>query len=307
VPDQLIDFPKPNRHSLPSDRLKTLTSRPKQVDILRLDLIHPQISGNKWFKLKYNLAEAKVQGFNTLLSCGGPHSNHLHALAYAGQYFSINTHALVRGYEELPLTPTLSDCLAMGMTLEFVDKKTYRQRYEESWCRQMADERNAFWVAEGGNNTLGQQGCAEITQSFAEYDEVWLSIGSGCTFMGLAQAMAQNEALKKVRLQGVMAIKGGDALKRSLLAELPDGIEGKIDCESHFGGFGRCPEDLVRLIHDYDRMGLPLDPVYTAKLVAAFEHACRQDRLHTDKKYLLIHSGGLQGRRAVKALSASLP
>lgn len=304
---QLIDFPKPDRHSLPSERLKTLSYKPQQVDILRLDEIHPQISGNKWFKLKYNLAEAKAKGFNTLLSCGGPHSNHLHALAFAGQYFSMNTHALVRGYEELPLTPTLSDCVAMGMKLEFVNKETYRRRYDESWCQQIADERHAFWVAEGGNNTLGQQGCAEITECFWEYDEVWLSIGSGCTFKGLAQAMAQNGALKHVRLQGVMAIKGGDALRQSLLAELPSGIEAKIDCDNHFGGFARCPEELVRLIHDYDQMGLPLDPVYTAKLVAAFELAWEQGRLQPDKKYLLIHSGGLQGRRAVKALSASLP
>lgn len=298
----------PCRNKLPTHKLQADSAGPEQVDILRLDQIHPQISGNKWFKLKHNLTDAKAKGFNALLSCGGPHSNHLHALAYAGQYFSMKTHALVRGYDNLPLTATLQDCQAMGMILEFVDKKTYRQRYDDVWCQQQASRHNAFWIPEGGNNALGRQGCAEITESFAEYDEVWLSIGSGCTFLGIAQAMAENiESFKGVKLHGVMAIKGGEALKQDLLADLPDGINGVIDCDSHLGGFGRCPEALVNLIQYYDQQGVPLDPVYTAKLVAAFERAWGQGQLSVGKKYLLIHSGGLQGRRAVEALSDNLP
>ena len=37
---------------------------PVQLTIKRLDQIHPHISGNKFFKLKYNLLAAQEQGLN---------------------------------------------------------------------------------------------------------------------------------------------------------------------------------------------------------------------------------------------------
>jgi len=275
----------------------------KQVSVLRLDQLHPLISGNKWFKLKYNLESAQQEGFDALLSCGGPHSNHLHALAAAGQVFGFNTRGLVRGYENLPLTPTLEDCQRMGMALTFVDKKTYRLRYDNQWCQQQAQQYQSYWIPEGGNNAQGKQGCIEIAAMCEGYDEVWLSIGSGCTFLGVAAALRGG-----VKLKGIMAIRGGQALKDELLQQI-DGsdVDAEIDCDNHLGGFGRCPEELSDLIRDYDALGLPLDPVYTAKLVNAFERSWLAGELDSNKRYLLIHSGGLQGRRGVKALSDSLP
>jgi 1-aminocyclopropane-1-carboxylate deaminase len=269
------------------------------VDVLRLDQIHPLISGNKWYKLKYNLELADELGYRKLLSCGGPHSNHLHALACAGKGLGFQTTAFVRGYSHLPLTETLLDCRRMGMELIFIDKKTYLQRYDPQWCQQQAEDYQSYWIPEGGNNELGRKGCAEIAEQCIGYDEVWMSIGSGCTFTGIAQALASSIGLK-----GVMAIKGGEPLAASLLADLDSRFS--IDCDSHLGGFGRCPEDLVNLIKRYDAFNLPLDPVYTAKLVMAFELYWRVGKLDGNKRYLLIHSGGLQGRRGVKDLSINL-
>lgn len=283
------------RQKFPLNRL--LKESIKSVDVLRLDQLHPVVSGNKWFKLKYNIEEAVKQGFDSLLTCGGVHSNHLHAFASAGQYFGIKTKALVRGYAHLPLTPTLLDCQAMGMTIEFVDKKTYAKRYESSWCQQLADQTASYWIPEGGNNALGQQGCEEITLGCMGYDQVWLSIGSGCTFTGLEQALP-----REIELRGIMAIKGGQELGDALIKEAKFPQRCQIDYDSHLGGFGRCSTDLQHLIHSYDKLDLPLDPVYTAKLVAAFEKASMADELDHTKKYLLIHSGGLQGRRGVEGL-----
>jgi 1-aminocyclopropane-1-carboxylate deaminase len=266
------------------------------VDVLRLDQIHPLVSGNKWYKLKYNLEVADELGYQKLLSCGGPHSNHLHALACAGKGLGFETTAFVRGYSHLPLTETLLDCQRMGMELIFLDKKTYLQRYDPQWCQQQADAYQSYWIPEGGNNELGRKGCVEIAEQCVGYDEVWMSIGSGCTFTGIAQALAPSIGLK-----GVMAIKGGEPLAASLLAGLDSRFS--IDCDSHLGGFGRCPEDLVNLIKRYDAFNLPLDPVYTAKLMMAFESYWRVGKLDGNKRYLLIHSGGLQGRRGVEDLS----
>jgi len=282
---------------------------PEVVDILRLDQIHPWVSGNKWYKLKYNLETASMLGHQRLLSCGGPHSNHLHALACAGKVFGFSTTAFVRGYSHLPLTETLRECEEMGMALVFVDKKTYLNRYDQHWCQQQAEYYKSYWIPEGGNNDAGKKGCAEIAEQCLGYDEVWMSVGSGCTFSGVAHSLAiaqlKNDSLKKVHLKGVMAIKGGEELAASLLADL--GNECSIDCDSHLGGFGRCPDELVDLIHHYDAHNLPLDPVYTAKLVMAFERYLQTGKLEANKRYLLIHSGGLQGRRGVKALLASVP
>ena len=266
------------------------------VDVLRLDQIHPLVSGNKWYKLKYNLEAANELGYRRLLSCGGPHSNHLHALACAGKVLGFKTTAFVRGYSHLPLTETLLDCRQMGMELIFIDKKTYLKRYEPLWCQQQAEEYQSYWIPEGGNNDLGKKGCAEIAEQCVGYDEVWMSIGSGCTFTGIAQILAPT-----IGLRGVMAIKGGEPLAASLLADLNSKFS--IDCDSHLGGFGRCPEDLVSLIKRYDASNLPLDPVYTGKLMMAFESYWKAGKLDRNKRYLLIHSGGLQGRRGVKDLS----
>lgn len=283
---------------------KSLKSKPgpEHVDVLRLDKLHAVISGNKWFKLKYNLDNAIKLGFEEVLSCGGVHSNHLHALACAGKYFGIKVRAVVQGYENLPLTPTLLDCQAMGMTIKFVDKKTYKNRYDPQWCQHQADLTSSYWIPEGGNNLLGQKGCDEIAQACEGYDEVWLSIGSGCTFTGIEQTLNENISLK-----GIMAIKGGEMLGESLISEAHSKVRCQIDYESHLGGFGRCPEELIDLITRYDALELPLDPVYTGKLVMAFEKAWLEKRLDNNKRYLIIHSGGLQGRRGVKALSDNLP
>lgn len=288
---------------IPSDALVAIPG-PAAADVLRLDEIHPVVSGNKWYKLKYNLERASQLGETHLLSCGGPHSNHLHALASAGQYFGFKVTAFVRGYKNIPLTPTLEDCAAMGMEIIFVDKKTYQNRYDPNWCQSQADYYQAYWIAEGGNNVQGQKGCAEIAQACLGYDEVWLSIGSGCTFSGVAQALKGH-----CFVHGVMAIKGGESLGQQLLAELdePSKDYASIDYQSHLGGFGRCPQELIELINCHDALGLPLDPVYTGKLVMAFEKAWLQRQLDNNKCYLLIHSGGLQGRRGVKELSEYLP
>lgn len=283
------------RQPLPLSRL--LQDTVKIVDILRLDQLHPVVSGNKWFKLKYNIEEAAKQGFDRLLTCGGVHSNHLHALAKAGQHFGFKVRALVRGYADVSLTPTLKDCLSMGMEIEFLDKKTYAQRYDPLWCLKQAQLHQSYWIPEGGNNELGKMGCEEIAVGCEGYDQVWLSIGSGCTFTGLEQALPA-----AIELRGVMAIKGGEELGESLIQAAKCPARCQIDYEGHLGGFGRCPADLQGLIHHYDALGLPLDPVYTAKLVAAFEKASMAGELVGDKRYLLIHSGGLQGRRGVEGL-----
>tara|TARA_B100000446_G_scaffold179786_1_gene195217 strand:+ start:8770 stop:9702 length:933 start_codon:yes stop_codon:yes gene_type:complete len=302
----------PSVEAIPILPRLNLLRKPCAVDILHLESIHPVLSGNKWYKLKYNLAAAQQQGFDSLLSCGGPHSNHLHALACAGQVLGFKTTAFVRGYEHLPLTPTLIDCQRMGMSLIFLDKQTYKLRYDPQWCRQQAEQYSSYWIAEGGDNELGHKGCEELAEYCQGYDEVWLSVGSGCTFLGLADGLkkiaeSSSQANQKNQpiIRGFLAIKGGEALAVELLEKV--GGDHRINTESHLGGFGKCPESLIYLIQEYDEQGLHLDPVYTAKMIMAFEQRWQAGLLDQSKRYLLIHTGGLQGRRGVSSLSANVP
>lgn len=278
--------------------------KPKALDVLHLENIHPTISGNKWYKLKYTIEDAVLQGFRSLLSCGGPHSNHLHALACAGEVLGLKTFAFVRGYEELPLTPTLLDCQRMGMTLIFVDKKNYKQRYDQQWCQQQSEKYTSYWIPEGGNNSLGHKGCAELATYCQGYDEIWLSVGSGSTFLGLADGLSTSVAINSDQnpiINGVLAIKGGEDLASELLSGTRESH--RIDTESHLGGFGKCPNALVARIKAYDEQGLALDPVYTGKLIVAFEQSWQSKLLDMSKRYLIVHTGGLQGRRGIAELS----
>jgi len=288
-------FSKPPIEALPP----ALLPETIRADMLRLDMVHPQVSGNKWYKLKHNIAHAEQQGIRQLLSFGGMHSNHLHALAAAGSLLGVKTIGIVRGYADQPLSQTMQECQQLGMELVLVDKKTYRRRYDPRWLDELAAQYQAIVIPEGGNNSFGQKGCEEIADFCSGYDEIWLMVGSGATYSGMSAALSCDQTLV-----GVMSLKGVDELKSELLANTSGHGEYRIIDDAHWGGFAKCPPDLVSFILRCDKLGLPLDPVYTAKLVYAFCEAAKGGELDARKRYLLIHTGGLQGRAGIKELQA---
>ncbi|WP_430461989.1 1-aminocyclopropane-1-carboxylate deaminase/D-cysteine desulfhydrase [Thalassolituus sp. LLYu03] len=265
-----------------------------QADVLRLDRLHPQFSGNKPFKLIGHLDAFASSGKRALLSFGGVWSNHLHALAALGQQTGIPVVLVVRGYAHLPLTPTLRDCADWGAQLVFVDKATYRRRYEPSWQAELADEYDALVIPEGGGSDAGLSGCRRLASVCAHYDEVWLACGTGTTALGIAQGLNELDAATTV--VGVNAVADQGFLSRHWSSLMPGGINWRVIDDAHGGGFGKVSPAHLALIHHFDALHLPLDPVYTVKLVAAFLAAEKQG-LNAGKRILLVHSGGLQGRR----------
>jgi len=277
-------------------------------DVLRLDQLHPQLSGNKLFKLIGYLQDfAEQHGAETLLSFGGPYSNHLHALAAAGHLCGIPVIAVVRGYEHLPLTPTLQDCQELGARLIFADKKTYARRYDPVWRQQLADEYRALVIPEGGSGEPGERGCALLAPVCAGYDEIWLALGTGTTALGIARGLAELGSGFSGQLVGVNAVADQGALQQSWQRQMPAGIRWRIIDNAHGGGFGKTSSELIELIRRWDARNLPLDPVYTGKLMWALEREISAaDQAGTAvPRRLLIHSGGLQGRRGAPQLSES--
>lgn len=260
------------------------------IDILRLDKVHSTISGNKWYKLKYNLLEAEKEKAKAVLSFGGAYSNHLHALAYAGKLSDIKTIGIIRG-EEVE-NPTLTDCKDWGMELHFISRTEYRRKTEFDFLQKIKSQfPNTFIIPEGGDNELGQKGCAEILsdERIKKYDILCCSIGTGTTISGLAQSFNGN-------LWGFAPLKNADSLKEKLTKVIPQ--LSYID-EYNFGGFGKIKPELTEFMASFqDKYHIELDRIYTAKMFYGLQKELANSPGVTGKKILAIHTGGLQGNRS---------
>ena len=272
-----------------------------QVDILRADQLHPQISGNKWFKLKYNLVAAQRQGCNRLLSFGGPWSNHLHALAYVSRLLGMSSHGIVPGDElDAQANPMLREAAEWGMELEFVSRRQYRAWTQEGYG---ATDAQTWLIPEGGDNEQGLLGCMSLVSPALwasheqQWDQIWLALGTGCTLAGVRLALPPS-----VRVRGV-AVLAGDWPKQHMQKRLQQQGWHNTDnwdllLNYHAGGYARVPPELLSFIADFgDNTGVPLDPVYTGKAMQALCDQVRQGRVPAGTRVLFIHTGGLQGAR----------
>ena len=264
-----------------------------QATVLRLDRLDPVISGNKAYKLLGHIERAQAMNVTRIVSFGGPFSNHLHALAAVGKRLGLETIGIVRGYEHLPLTETLQDCQSYGMQLVFADKKRYARRYQADYQQQLANEFQAYVIEEGGAGPEGLKGCQLLAPYCQEFDQVWLAVGTGTTALGLANALQQQQSTCRVVGVNVVADHGE---RQAAWQQMMTGNNWKLLDDYHFGGFARTNKQLHEMIREFDVSGLPLDPVYTAKLVYAYLKE-RERQALIDQRVLLIHSGGLQGRR----------
>lgn len=266
----------------------------------RDDLLHPTISGNKWRKLTYNLEAARQRGIPTLLTFGGAYSNHLYAVAAAGQSFGFQTIGIVRG-EELankPRNKTLLFCEANGMQLAFVSRLDYRRKEEASY-QQALQERfgNCLILPEGGTNALAIQGAADIIPEIEQQlgytpDYVCCPVGTGGTVAGLAQSAAP-----QTQVLGFMALK----LEGSETVQLPGlslvNRQPALIKPYHFGGYAKTTPELLAFIRAFEhKTGVLLDQVYTGKMLFGIYDLARQGYFPAGAHVVAVHTGGLQGR-----------
>ncbi|WP_411688137.1 1-aminocyclopropane-1-carboxylate deaminase/D-cysteine desulfhydrase [Acinetobacter indicus] len=276
VPDQHIEY----RH--------------QRISIKRLDLIHPQISGNKFFKLKYNLLAARQQGFEKVLTFGGAYSNHIAATAFASHKFGFQSLGMIRGEElaQRPFNPTLATAQKFGMQLEFISRNAYRQKDQPDFLQHLQQQYPDFYlIPEGGTNALAVQGCREIlTAEDAQFDLICCAVGTGGTFAGLIEASQQHQ-----QLLGFSALKG-DFLTHEV-AQLTTKRNWRILDDYCCGGYAKTTPELIQFIQTFEqRYNIPLEQVYTGKMLRGIFDLIDQDKIGPDQKILLIHTGGLQGR-----------
>jgi 1-aminocyclopropane-1-carboxylate deaminase/D-cysteine desulfhydrase-like pyridoxal-dependent ACC family enzyme len=287
-----------NRPNIPVDIIaNSLTeSCGVQLQLLRLDTLHPVVSGNKWFKLHYNLETALQQGHHTLLTFGGAFSNHLVATAAACREAGLQSIGIVRGDATTPLSPTLQDCLDLGMTLHWVDRSTYRQKAAPDFLAGLEAQYGPFYlVPEGGDNEAGVKGAASIMELVpADTTDICCAMGTGTTLAGLLSTSAPTQ-----HIHGFPAIKQGDYLAGEV-NQYTEGSNFTLHTGYHFGGFGKHTPELLAFMNDfYQSFNIPLDFVYTAKMMYGIFDMLAQRAFEPGAIITAIHSGGLQGNRSL--------
>lgn len=261
--------------------------------MLRLDLLHPEISGNKWFKLKHNLEAAKAERKNTICTFGGAYSNHIAATAVACNRAGLKSAGIIRGERAPVLSHTLVQAQENGMHLIFVPRLDYNPKADPARFTGLAD--NCYVVPEGGHNALGALGCEEILSLFptAGFTHILCATGTGTTLAGLI-----NSALPHQRVMGVAVLKGAHYFEKEIRDLLKPAASASWELlhDYHGGGYAKISPSLIHFMNGlYAETAIPTDIVYTGKLVMAFYEMLHQQIFPAGSKVLLIHTGGLQG------------
>ena len=263
--------------------------------IKRLDSVHPQISGNKFFKLKYNFAAAQRQGLKQVLTFGGAYSNHIAATAYAAHLFGMQSIGIIRG-EELAhkaLNPTLQTAQDFGMQLQFVSREMYRQKQSADFIQQLqAEFPNGYIIPEGGTNPLAIQGCTEILSpaDLENFDLICCAAGTGGTIAGLIEASAAHQ-----QVLGFSALKG-DFLTQDV-KQWTARRNWRITDEFCQGGYAKTTPELMQFIQEFEAAySIPLEQVYTGKMLFGIQQMILRGEIKPEQRILVLHTGGLQGK-----------
>ena len=260
----------------------------------REDEIHPFVSGNKYRKLKYNLIEAENKGAKTLLTFGGAFSNHIAAVASAGNKFGFKTIGIIRGEElkdKVNDNATLSFAKQCGMRFKFVSREAYREKTSEVFIHNLKAELGDFYlIPEGGTNHLAIKGCEEIlNKEDSGFDYICVSVGTGGTISGLINCLKPSQ-----QVFGFPALKG-DFLQQDI-SKFVTHTNWELITNYHFGGYAKINTDLISFINEFKRThGIPLDPIYTGKMMFGIFDLIDKGFFKKGSKILAIHTGGLQG------------
>jgi 1-aminocyclopropane-1-carboxylate deaminase len=294
-----MDFSVFHRQISPLQKVETAWTKATKVELFikRDDLLDPLISGNKWRKLKYNLFELQQSGKKGIVTFGGAFSNHLHAVAAAGQRFGFETVGIVRGERASNPSPTILACEKMGMRLHFVGREQYREKENDPMLAQLLSQYPEYMLLpEGGANELALKGCAEIMDEIeTEFDYLCVACGTGATLAGIAQKLPP-----PTKLLGFPVLKGAE---KSILEMAnksnfePSTLNLELKSDYHFGGYAKHNDILLTFIQAFEsETGVLLEQVYTGKLLFGICDLASKGYFPSGSMIVALHTGGLQGR-----------
>ena len=264
------------------------------VDVLRLDSVHPIISGNKWYKLKYYLKEAQDNNCKTIVTFGGAYSNHIVATAFVCNKLGLKSIGIVRGEKPSKISHTLKDAESFGMNLVYVSREDYKNK---NLIAEQYSNTTYYIIPEGGYGELGAKGASEILTSvndLEKYTHIVCSCGTGTMMAGIIQSAKKNQIVI-----GINSLKGYPEIEQDIPKILPQNfIERRfvIFNEYHFGGYAKKTNQLIAFMNNlYAKYDLPTDIVYSSKIFFAVDDLISKNYFPIDSKLLIINCGGLQG------------
>ena len=275
-----------------------------QLFVKRIDLIHPFISGNKWFKLKYNLIEAEKQGIKAMLTFGGAYSNHIAATAFAAQEKGFKSIGIIRGEEHFPLNPTLHFARENGMELHYVSRSDYREKATIDFLEKLKAQFGDFYmIPEGGANELAIRGTSEILEANDTQDYICCAVGTGGTIAGIIKASNDKQTVI-----GFPAIRGFEQLEKDIKSWTNKSNYSFINTYAG-NGYAKVSEKLVQFINEFNIIhDIPLDAIYTGKMMMGILDLVAKDYFPKGSSVLAIHTGGLQGNKGMsERLGIKLP
>ena len=282
------------------DPITSFSSSTIESSILRLDKLHPIVSGNKWFKLRYYIEDALAHNASSIASFGGPYSNHLVALAYVAKEKNIKSIGYVRATQEDAITPSIQEALGYGMQLEFIGR-THFQTIKNDLLKKNSngnhEQSGVYYIDEGGYGVLGAKGAATIlNEQCKSYNTIIAAVGTGTMLAGLIQAAAPHQ-----NVIGIPILKNEASIEAEIKTLLKDNTKPFTLLHSfHQGGYAKTNLALIAFMnHLWKNEKIPSDIVYTGKLLYAVDSLLKENYFKAGSKILVIHSGGLQGNRSL--------
>lgn len=266
-----------------------------EIMVKRDDEIHPIISGNKWRKLKYALASLPAST-RAIISFGGGHSNHLHALGFVCRQLNLPLHAMVRGNYRNNETPMLKDLITWDTHIHYVDKITYQQRNSHAYLAQLTEQfPHSVIIPEGGSQQQALQGVGEMVAEIdTSFDHILAPVASGATLAGIALALKGSQ-----QALGVAVLKGEGYLESLVSSFLPASIGNwEINHQFHCGGYAKRSDNLIRFCQAFNQqMPFAIEPVYSGKVFFALKTLLADKIFSEGARIVVVHTGGLQGAR----------
>ena len=263
------------------------------LSAVRLDKIHPIVSGNKLFKLHYFLEEAITSSKPGILTFGGAYSNHLVATAFICKINNLKCVGIVRGERPLVLSHTLQNCIDYGMDLHFISREEYNKKEDDDFLGNLSKKwENYLMIPEGGYHPKGAAGAALITKFIAkDTTHICTAIGTATTFAGLIEGAGEDQ-----QIIGIPVLKGLTDMNKKIAYLTKSNHAFQLLDEYHFGGYAKKTPELINFMNDiFSRYNLPTDFVYTAKMMFAIFDAIEKGYFKSGSKITCLHTGGLQG------------
>ena len=266
-----------------------------EVYVKRDDLIHPEIMGNKWRKLKYNLEAMKHRNLTQMVTMGGAYSNHIAAVAAAAELYGFQSVGIIRGDElNMQSNHTLRLASSKGMKLVFVSREEYRDLRENQDVLK-SQYQGSYVLPEGGTNDLAIKGCKEITDEIEiDFDVIVCPVGTGGTLSGIISTLKEHQ-----KAIGVSSLKGSfidDEIHQLLQKNGIHNSNYSINREYHFGGYAKSNSHLIDFIEDFkEKYSIQLDPIYTGKSFFGVWDMIKTGKFEKNLRIVLLHTGGLQG------------